>query len=113
MQKLKSNGIPDRHLKAWPLRWWAFLYARRFDGYTKTNPIPMHHMQKETRQKHSVSAGFVAGAEGLEPSARGFGVDVGGAHQRAEKGQCCPLFLASWKTSDADLVLRGNSFDDK
>ena len=37
----------------------------------------MHHMQKETRQKHSVSAGFVAGAEGLEPSARGFGVDVG------------------------------------
>ena len=36
----------------------------------------MHHMQKETRQKHSVSAGFVAGAEGLEPSARGFGVDV-------------------------------------
>ena len=31
----------------------------------------MHHMQKETRQKHSVSAGFVAGAEGLEPSARG------------------------------------------
>ena len=55
----------------------------------------------------------LAGAEGLEPSARGFGVDVGGAHQRAEKGQCCPLFLASWKTSDADLVLRGNSFDDK
>ena len=33
MQKLKSNGIPDRHLKAWPLRWWPFLYARRFDGY--------------------------------------------------------------------------------
>lgn len=24
MQKLKSNGIPDRHLKAWPLRWWPF-----------------------------------------------------------------------------------------
>lgn len=33
MQKLKSNGIPDRHLKACPLRWWPFLYARRFDGY--------------------------------------------------------------------------------
>ena len=33
MQKLKSNGIPDRHLKAWPLRWRPFLYARRFDGY--------------------------------------------------------------------------------
>ena len=24
MQKLKSNGIPDRHLKAWPLRWCPF-----------------------------------------------------------------------------------------
>ena len=43
---------------------------------TKTNPIPMQHMQKENRQKPRVSAGFVAGAEGLEPSARGFGVDV-------------------------------------
>ena len=37
----------------------------------------MQHMQKENRQKPSVFAGFVAGAEGLEPSARGFGVDVG------------------------------------
>lgn len=36
MQKLKSNGIPDRHLKAWPLRWRPFLYARRFDGYEAT-----------------------------------------------------------------------------
>ena len=35
----------------------------------------MQHMQKENRQKPSVFAGFVAGAEGLEPSARGFGVD--------------------------------------
>jgi hypothetical protein len=33
-------------------------------------------MKKENRQKRSVSAGFLAGAEGLEPSARGFGVDV-------------------------------------
>ena len=31
---------------------------------------------------------FLAGAEGLEPSARGFGVDVGGAHQEA-KERCC------------------------
>ena len=29
---------------------------------TKTNPIPMQHMQKENRQKPRVSAGFVAGA---------------------------------------------------
>ena len=38
MQKLKSNGIPDRHLKAWPLRWRPFLYARRFDGYLISIP---------------------------------------------------------------------------
>ena len=37
----------------------------------------MQHMKKENRQKPRVSAGFLAGAEGLEPSARGFGVDVG------------------------------------
>ena len=32
---------------------------------TKTNPKTMQHMQKENRQKPRVSAGFVAGAEGL------------------------------------------------
>ena len=41
----------------------------------------MQHMQKENRRKPSVFAGFLAGAEGLEPSARGFGVDVGTAHK--------------------------------
>ena len=45
----------------------------------------MQHMQKENRRKLSVSAGFVAGAEGLEPSARGFGVDVGTDH--SEQGR--------------------------
>ena len=40
---------------------------------TKVNHKTMQHMQKENRQKPSVFAGFVAGAEGLEPSARGFG----------------------------------------
>ena len=60
-------------------------------------------MEKENRQKRSVSAGFVAGAEGLglrcrfgrlvacvplariRPSVRGFGVDVG-KHTR-ERGK--------------------------
>ena len=32
---------------------------------TKTNPKTVQHMQKENRQKPRVSAGFVAGAEGL------------------------------------------------
>ena len=53
---------------------------------TKTNPKTMQHMQKENRQKPRVSAGFVAGAEGLEPSARGFGVDVGESRREREKG---------------------------
>ena len=44
---------------------------------TRVNTIAMQHMQKENRRKPSVFAGSVAGAEGLEPSARGFGVDVG------------------------------------
>ena len=44
---------------------------------TKMHQIAMQHMKKENRRKPSVFAGFVAGAEGLEPSARGFGVDVG------------------------------------
>ena len=43
---------------------------------TKMHQIAMQHMKKENRRNPSVFAGFVAGAEGLEPSARGFGVDV-------------------------------------
>ena len=43
---------------------------------TNVNTKTMQHMKKENRRKPSVFAGFVAGAEGLEPSARGFGVDV-------------------------------------
>ena len=42
---------------------------------TQMNTKTMQHMKKENRRKPSVFAGFVAGAEGLEPSARGFGVD--------------------------------------
>ena len=40
---------------------------------TKMHQMTMQHMQKENRRKPSVFAGFLAGAEGLEPSARGFG----------------------------------------
>ena len=52
---------------------------------TRVNTIAMQHMQKENRRKPSVFAGSVAGAEGLEPSARGFGVDVETAHR--ERGR--------------------------
>ena len=50
---------------------------------TKMHQMTMQHVQKENRRKPSVFAGFVAGAEGLEPSARGFGVDVG-EHNREQ-----------------------------
>ena len=53
---------------------------------TNVNPTPMQHMQKENRRKPSVFAGFLAGAEGLEPSARGFGVDVETAHKERGRG---------------------------
>ena len=50
---------------------------RKTSVRTNVNTKTMQHMKKENRRKPSVFAGFVAGAEGLEPSARGFGVDVG------------------------------------
>ena len=57
-------------------------------GKPKSEPqlhhIAMQHMKKGNRRKPSVFAGFLAGAEGLEPSARGFGVDVG-THQRERR----------------------------
>ena len=70
---------------------------------TKMHQIAMQHMKKGNRQKPRVSAGFVAGAEGLglgcrlgrawtqpaglqAPTARGFGVDVETAHKEQERG---------------------------
>ena len=52
---------------------------------TKMHQIAMQHMKKENRRNPRVSAGFVAGAEGLEPSARGFGVDVETNHGKQGK----------------------------
>ena len=69
------------------------------------NTITMQHVQKENRQKPRVSAGFVAGAEGLEPSARGFGVDVGKRTGGTGEGQCCPVSNASPGEDGAGLVL--------
>ena len=53
---------------------------------TKMHQIAMQHMKKENRRNPRVSAGFVAGAEGLEPSARGFGVDVETRRKKQGKG---------------------------
>ena len=72
---------------------------------TKVNHITMQHMQKENRRKPSVFAGFVAGAEGLEPSARGFGVDVETAHRERGRDKVAPFYQPSHKTGGAGLVL--------
>ena len=72
---------------------------------TSVNTSTIQHMQKENRQKRSVSAGFVSGAEGLEPSARGFGVDVGKRTGGTGEGQCCPVSNASPGEDGAGLVL--------
>ncbi len=47
----------------------------------------------------------MAGAEGLEPSARGFGVDVGKRTGGTGEGQCCPVSNASPGEDGAGLVL--------
>ena len=51
---------------------------------------------------------FLAGAEGLEPSARGFGVDVETAHRERGRDKVAPFYQPSHKTGGAGLVLRGN-----
>ena len=60
--------------------------VRKPEIRTKMNQIAMQHMKKRNRRKPSVFAGFVAGAEGLEPSARGFGVDVRTNHRERGRG---------------------------
>ena len=69
------------------------------------NTKTMQHMKKENRRKPSVFAGFVAGAEGLEPSARGFGVDVETAHRERGRDKVAPFYQPSHKTGGAGLVL--------
>ena len=64
----------------------------------KRTPFPCTTCKKKPRQKHSVSAGFVAGAEGLEPSARGFGVDVETAHRERGRDKVAPFYQPSHKT---------------
>ena len=55
-------------------------------GAPRCQILPHTNEKSQVPQKRYLT--FLAGAEGLEPSARGFGVDVGGAHQEA-KERCC------------------------
>ena len=52
---------------------------------------------------------FLAGAEGLEPSARGFGVDVGECSRERGRGRFRPVLPDKSQKSGAGLVLRRNA----
>ena len=76
---------------------------------TKMHQIAMQHMKKGNRRKPSVFAGFLAGAEGLEPSARGFGVDVRECSRERGRGRFRPVLPDKSQKSGAGLVLRRNA----
>ena len=55
--------------------------------------IPPANEKSQVPQKRYLT--FLAGAEGLEPSARGFGVDVGKYHRKRGRGCAAPFFQVS------------------
>ena len=65
--------------------------------------IPIANEKSQVPQMRYLT--FLAGAEGLEPSARGFGVDVGKRTGGTGEGQCCPVSNASPGEDGAGLVL--------
>ena len=73
------------------------LVAKTFGTLTKNGEVSAR-----------LTSPFLAGAEGLEPSARGFGVDVGTAHRGTGEGRCWPVPAVNHKTGGAGLVLWGN-----
>ena len=85
---------PPRHAPQAGLR--AHLVAKSYRTLTKKSGIA------------EAMPDFLAGAEGLEPSARGFGVDVGTAHRGTGEGRCWPVPAVNHKTGGAGLVLWGN-----
>ena len=85
-------------------------HRRRFGGDARHAPRAEASPPVTTKKERQADAclSFLAGAEGLEPSARGFGVDGGEVQQGAGKSRCCPVPAASKKRCGAGLVLRGN-----
>ena len=63
-------------------------------------------LTKKERQADACLS-FLAGAEGLEPSARGFGVDVGEHGRERGKERCWPILPDKSQKSGAGLVLWG------
>ena len=102
-------------------------HRRRFGGDARHAPRAEASPPVTTKKERQAGAclSFLAGAEGLEPSARGFGVDVGTNHQERERAGvsrflpqarkravlvwCCELFLGSDCASDYHFFLRKKS----
>ena len=72
-------------------------------GAPRCQILPHTNEKSQVPQKRYLT--FLAGAEGLEPSARGFGVDVGKRTGGTGEGQCCPVSNASPGEDGAGLVL--------
>ena len=71
----------------------------------KRTPFPCTTCKKKPAETQCFRRVFVAGAEGLEPSARGFGVDVETAHRERGRDKVAPFYQPSHKTGGAGLVL--------
>ena len=67
------------------------------------------HTNEKSQVPHKRYLTFLAGAEGLEPSARGFGVDVGEHGRERGKERCWPILPDKSQKSGAGLVLRGKT----
>ena len=98
--ELPLKGAPSRRSSLKTCHRHVFLTL----GPSRVQVLPRSNEKSQASQKRYLT--FLAGAEGLEPSARGFGVDVGKHTRERGKGRCHPILAASHKTGGAGLVLR-------
>ena len=82
-------------------------HRRRFGGDARHAPRAEASTPVTTKKERQAGAclSFLAGAEGLEPSARGFGVDVGEHGRERGKERCWPILPDKSQKSGAGLVL--------
>ena len=78
--ELPLKGVPSRRSSLKTCHRHVFLTL----GPSRIQVLPRSNEKSQVPQKRYLT--FLAGAEGLEPSARGFGVDVETAHKEQERG---------------------------
>ena len=97
--ELPLKGAPSRRSSLKTCHRHVFLTL----GPSRVQVLPRSNEKSQASQKRYLT--FLAGAEGLEPSARGFGVDVGKRTGGTGEGQCCPVLPNKSQKSGAGLVL--------